>query len=263
MRSRTLDVGGIVAYDVGVPKLPAYPRRRRRRAVAALAVALVGGAGCADDAACPSAGQFALTAPDGFVQVGPSGTATIAWTADGDPGATVALRAIATDGVADVALPPALLGAGQLVWDARDGAGARVPAANYRVGGEVAAVGGCGGLTLTPDDLHLIVVMGVRLPTAPLAFVGSQTGRVVEITTVTRVSVPLELALDPDPAVAGDELIFASATVPGEFTPIARAYPFPGTTTAGAAIPAGGYDLVATFAGTTTRGPRVTWDPAP
>ena len=34
-----------------------------------------------------------------------------------------------------------------------DGAGARVPAANYRVGGTVAAASGCGALTITPFSL--------------------------------------------------------------------------------------------------------------
>ena len=58
---------------------------------------LVGG--CADDVVCPSAGAFALTAPDGFAQLGPTGTVTVAWTSDGDPVADLALRAIATDGV--------------------------------------------------------------------------------------------------------------------------------------------------------------------
>lgn len=222
---------------------------------------LVAAAGCADDASCPSAGQFALTAPDGFAQLGPTGAVTIAWTGDGDPVAAVALEAIATDGVAAVALPAARLGDGQLAWDGTDGAGARVPAANYRVGGTVAAAGGCGALTITPDDLHLIVVMGVRLPAQALAFTGGQADRAVAVTTVSRVSAPLELAVDPDAAVDGDELVFAAATIPGEFTPMARSYPFPGTTVGGAAIPAGAYDLIATFGGARTRGPRLTWTP--
>ncbi len=227
----------------------------------ALVSVLVVGVGCADDASCPSAGQFALTAPDGFAQLGPTGTVTIAWSGDGDPAATVALRAIATDGVADVALPPAQLGDGQVAWDGTDGAGARVPAANYRVGGAVAAPGGCGPLTITPDDLHLVVVMGVRLPGQPISFTSGQADRVVAVTTVSRMSAPLELAVDPELAVDGDELVFAVATIPGEFTPMARSYPFLGTTVGGVAIPAGTYDLIATFGGARTRGPRLTWTP--
>ncbi len=228
----------------------------------AIASVLVVGAGCADDGACPSTGQFTLTAPAGFAQLGPTGAVTIAWTAAGDPAATVALTAIATDGVAEVALPTARLGDGQLAWDGTDATGARVPAANYRLGGAVAPVDGCGGVTLVPDDLHLIVVMGVRLPTQPLGFVGSQADRAVAVTTVSRASAPLELAVDPDPGVDGDELPFATATIPGEFTPMARSYPFPGTTVGGAAIPAGSYQLIASFGGVRTRGPQLTWDPA-
>ena len=247
MGSPTLDVQ-IVAYDVGVRRL-------------AIVSVLVVGAGCADDASCPSTGQFALTAPDGFAQLGPTGTVTVAWTSDGDPVADLALRAIAADGVADVALAAARLGDGQLAWDGTDGAGARVPAANYRVGGAVAATGGGGALTITPDDLHLIVVMGVRLPTQPIDFTGAQADRAVTVTTVSRVSAQLELAVDPDPAVDGDELVFARAMIPGEFTPMARSYPFPGTTVADGPIPAAAYDLIATFGGARTRGPRLTWTP--
>ncbi|MBK9036318.1 MAG: hypothetical protein IPL61_34575 [Myxococcales bacterium] len=216
---------------------------------------------CADDVVCPSAGAFALTAPDGFAELTAGGSVTIRWRADGDPGASVRLRAIATDGVADVALAPANLEDGMVTWDGRDG-GVRVPAANYRLGGDVARVGGCGGAAIVPDDLHLIVVQGVRLPTAPLTFTGSQASRLVAVTTVTRSMVPLALALDPDPLVDGDELEFAAADIPGEFTPTARSYPFSGLTTSGAAIPAGAYELVATFAGARTIGPRLSWAPA-
>lgn len=219
-------------------------------------------AGCSDDAPCPSAAGFALTAPDGFAQLTPGGSVTIAWTSDGDPGATVALTATASDGVANAALPPALLGAGSLAWDGTDPTGALVPPANYRLSGSVAAVGACGGVTIAPDDLHLIVVQGVRLPAAALAFTGSQATRPVPVTTVTRAVVPLALAVDPDPTTAGDELEFAAASIPGEFTPVARSYPFTGMTTGGAAIPAGTYTLIATFGGHRTDGPQLTWQPA-
>ena len=230
-------------------------------------LALVGAtaalAACADDVGCPGADSFALTAPDGFAELVPGASVTIRWRADDDPGALVQLRAIASDGVADVALAPAALADGAVTWDGRAD-GARVPAANYRLGGEVARVGGCGATPIAADDLHLIVVQGVRLPTAALAFTGSQATRPVAVTTVTRSMVPLELALDPDPGVDGDELVFAAALIPGEFTPTARSYPFTGLTTTGAAIPAGSYDLTARFGtgGARTVGPRVRWDPA-
>ena len=222
---------------------------------------IVLGGGCADDVVCPAAGEFRLTAPDGFAELGAAGTVTIAWQADGTPGASVRLRAIATDGVADVALPPANLEDGQLAWDGTD-AGARVPPANYRLGGDVARVGGCTGAPITPDDLHVIVVQGVRLPTAAIELLGSQSAREIAITTINRSTQALSLALDPSLVVDGDELEFAAASVAGEFTPFVRRYPFPGTTTTGAAIPAGSYQLVAQFGGARFVGPTVTWDPA-
>lgn len=248
----TLDGSEKLPYDVGV----------RAQIVVAM---LVVGAGCADDVVCPAAGAFRLTAPDGFAELGATGTVTIAWQADGasgaTPGASVRLRAIATDGVADIALPPANLEDGQLVWDGTDG-GARVLAAVYRLGGDVARVGGCAGAPITPDDLHVIVVQGVRLPTAAIELLGSQSAREIAITTVTRSTQPLSLALDPSLAIDGDELEFAAASIPGEFTPFVRRYPFPSTTTAGAAIPAGSYQLVAQFGGARFVGPAVSWDPA-
>ena len=74
-------------------------------------LALVGAtaalAACADDVGCPGADSFALTAPDGFAELVPGASVTIRWRADDDPGALVQLRAIASDGVADVALAPA------------------------------------------------------------------------------------------------------------------------------------------------------------
>lgn len=217
-------------------------------------------AGCADDAACPTA-QFALTGPAGFAQLTPGGSVTIAWSFDGDPAATVALRVAATDGVADIALPSAVQGTGELTWNGRDGAGALAPPANYRIGGEVTAAGGCGDATVVPDDLHLIVVQGVRLPTAAIAFTGAQATRMITVTTVTRSMVQLTLGLDPDAGVDGDELAIFEATIPGEFTPTAHSYPFIGMTTAGSPIPAGTYDLIANFAGARTIGPRLTWTP--
>ena len=71
-------------------------------------------------------------------------------------------------------------------------------------------------------------------------------------------------AVDPDRAIDGDELVFAESTVPGEFTPIARSYPFSGLTTDGAAIPAGTYDLIALVVTPTAYrvvGPTLTWTP--
>lgn len=222
---------------------------------------IVVGGGCADDVVCPSAGEFHLTAPDGFAELGATGTVTIAWQSSGTPGASVRLRAIATDDVADVALPPANVEDGQLAWDGVVD-GARVPPANYRLGGDVAQVGGCAGASIAPDDLHLVVVQGVRLPTATIELLGSQSAREIAVTTVNRSTQPLSLELDPSPTFAGDELEFAAATVAGEFTPFVRRYPFPGTTTTGAAIPAGSYQLVARLGGGRFLGPTVTWDPA-
>lgn len=227
-------------------------------------VLAVAATGCADDVVCPSASGFTLTAPAGFAELVPGGTVTVAWTADGTPGAAVSLEAIATDADTRIALPPANLGDHQLTWDGTRADGGAAPAGNYRIGGQVGAVGGCDGATVAPDDLHLIVVQGVRMPTAPITFVGSQLTRMVTVQTVTRSVIVVRYAVDPSAAVDGDELVFAQATVPGEFTPIARSYPFSGLTTDGAAIPDGDYELIALVGAPTgyrVVGPRLTWHP--
>ncbi|MEZ4401082.1 MAG: hypothetical protein R3B06_13745 [Kofleriaceae bacterium] len=223
-------------------------------------IATVAGCG-ADDVVCPSAVGFTLTAPAGFVEVIDGAPVTVAWRATGDAGATVRLTATATDLPLTAPLPVANLGDGMVTWDGRDATGARVPPANYQLGGEVAAVGGCAGTTIAPDALHLIVVRGVRLPTGALTFTGGTPAPLITVTTVTRASVALALTLDPDPTVAGDELTIVEATVPGEFTPVARMYPFTGTTVDGAAIPAGDYTLGATFGAAAVVGPVVHWTP--
>jgi len=229
------------------------------RRLAGIVVVAVAGACSGDDVVCPSAGDFVLTAPDGFVELVPGGSITVAWTSDGTGGASVQLEATATDSDDRFALPPANLEDGQVVWD-----GAGAPPANYRLGGQVAKVGGCQGATLPPDDLHLVVVQGLRMPTAPLAFTGAQATRTVTITSVTRSSLMVRYAVDPDLAIDGDELVFAAATLPGELAPVPRSYPFSGTTTDGTPIAAGTYTLVALVdlpTGYRAVGPTLTWTP--
>lgn len=236
-----------------------------RAAVPCLSLALaLGLAACADDVVCPSAGSFALTEPDGFAELVPGATVTIAWTGDGDPGADVELELTATDGGAPIFVPPALFGAGQLTWDGRDRDGLVAPPANYRIGGVVAKIAACAGRPIVPDDLHLVVVQGVRMPREPITWSGSQLTRMFTVATVTRSVLAVRYAVDPDPATDGDELVFLETTVPGELAPVMRSYPFSGTTVAGADIPGGEYDLIA-LVGTPTAyravGPRLTWLP--
>lgn len=233
-----------------------------------LACVVLGGlalAGCGDDVVCPSVDDFRLTSPDGFAELVHGGTVTVAWTADGSDGASVELEARDTERDSVVPLPPANLGDGMIVWDGMSPDGWAAPPANYRLFGTAGQVGGCDGDPITGGDLHLIVVQGVRLPTAPIAFTGSQATRMITITTVTRSTLPIALALDPNAAVDGDELTIVTATVPGEFAPIARSYPFNGTTSAGVPIPTGDYDLIAAIDGPSPYrvvGPRLTWRPA-
>lgn len=227
----------------------------RRCALLLLAIAPA----CADDVVCPSAGDFALTAPDGFAELVPGATVMIGWAADGDSGADVELQAFSTDQDVTIALPPALLGDGQLAWNGGD-----APPGNYRLGGTVARIAQCEGLTITPDDLHLVVVQGLRLPTAALAFTGAQSTRTINVTTVTRSTLMVRYVVDPDLATGGDELAFAQATIPGELVAVPRSYPFTGMTTTGAAIPAGTYTLAALVGDPLAYrvdGPSLTWTP--
>lgn len=233
-----------------------------------LACAVLGGlalAGCGDDVVCPSVGDFQLTSPDGFAELVHGGTVTVAWTATGSDGASVELEARDTERDSVVPLPPANLGDGMIVWDGIHPNGWPAPPANYRLFGIAGQVGGCDGVAVTGGDLHLIVVQGVRLPTAPIAFTGSQATRMITVTTVTRSTLAIAYALDPSPTTDGDELVFVQSSVPGEFAPIARSYPFNGTTAAGAPVPSGDYDLIALVGDPTpyrVTGPRLTWRPA-
>lgn len=221
---------------------------------------------CADDVVCPSPGRFALTQPDGFAELVPGGRVTLAWTsAGGDGGADVELALTATDGGDPIELPAALVGDGQLTWDGQRLDGSLAPPANYRIGGTVGRIASCGGLELTPDDLHLVVVQGLRMPDAPITFTGSQLTRMITVTTVTRSPLMVSYALDPSATTDGDELVFARATVPAELAPVARSYPFSGMTVDATAIPDGEYDLVALVGAPVAYralGPRLTWHPA-
>lgn len=214
---------------------------------------------CGDDVVCPSVGEVRITRPDGFAELVAGGTVEIAWTADGTPGASMALEAVEIDGATVVPLPPANLEDGGLTWDGLHPDGWAAPPANYRIAGRAGEVGGCEGVEVAGGDLHLIVVQGVRLPAEMLDFAGSDATRTFAVTTVSRSTLAIAYALAPD---AGDALTILETTVPGELAPVRRTYPFTGMTAAGAAIPAGDYDLIAQVGAARVVGPRVRWRPS-
>ena len=240
---------------------------RVSRAAAACTAALALAA-CADDGGAPPAplADFVLTAPDGFAELVPTTTTTLAWEVTASPALGLQLDALTG------AEPPVLIGrralaAGTLAWDGRDPAGGPARPGNYRI--RATALGPDDGTvdTAEGDNAHLVVVQGVRFAAAMLAFTGAQPARDLVLTSTTRSTMELTLLLDPDVANAGDELPLLTATIPGELVPTGRSYPFTGRTADGQAIAAGAYVLAASIkarAGTITYrtdGPTLTWAP--
>ena len=89
----------------------------------------------------------------------------------------------------------------------------------------------------------------------------------IAFTTVSLSTMEVELLADPTPGSPGDELTFASGSVPGELVAMTRRYAFTGMTTTGAAIPGGQYRVVGRVHARTDTvtydvpGPQLTWTP--
>jgi hypothetical protein len=145
--------------------------------------------------------------------------------------------------------------------------GAPIPPGVYRIQG---AFGGCALSEPAYDAgaLRLVYAQGLTFADTALTVTGAQTPRDLELRTVSLSSFDLELLVDPTPGgAAGDELVFATATVPGELVAMNRRYAFTGMTTQGAAISGGSYRIVARVharSGTVVYdvpGPMLTWSP--
>lgn len=232
-----------------------------RLTAAAVSAALVTGAACSDDVACPPA-DLRFTAP-GLVELAPGGSVTVAWQADGDDAAAVELGFHALDRDTVVPLAPARLGDGVLAWDGRFLDGTPAPPAFYRVAGVIGRDAACPGTAVDGGTGRLAIVRGVRLPDVALGWRGSASNQLA-VTTVNVSPLPVDYALDPDPLADGDEQIFAETVAAGELAPVPRTIAFRGTTLDGTPIAAGDYQLVA-FVGTPPQrlaGTAVRWRPA-
>jgi hypothetical protein len=236
---------------------------------AALLVVLAGLAACGgDDGAAPPGplDDLVVTAPDGFAELAPTETATIAWEVTASGGFGLELAVVSGDEPA-VLVERRALASGSLGWDGDDPAGDRVPAGNYQV--RAIALGPDDGTVQAVDGgaTHLLVVQGVRFRDDALAFTGGQASRELALVTVTRSTLALTLVIDPDVAVPGDERALVTASVPGELAPTPRSYPFTGRDADDRAIAGGTYTLaaiVAARAGAITYrvdGPTLTWTP--
>lgn len=229
-------------------------------------IALVLVAGCGDDGVGAPLADFEVTAPDGFVELVPGETVTIAWQVSAAPSDALVLSAATGDEPA-LTLYRGPLRAGQVAWDGRAPDQALAAAGNYQL--TAAALGPDDGVVATVDvgAGHLIVLQGVRFRDATLDFTGAQATRELVLTTVTRSVMELTLAVDPDLAVAGDERPLSTATIPGELVPTTRSYPFTGRTADDQPLAGGRYTLAALVrarAGARTYrvdGPVLTWTP--
>ncbi len=210
-----------------------------------------------------SVAAFTLTRPTGATELVPGASVRFEWTPVDAPGAVVAF--VLVEGEARVPVGTVDTSLGVYQWSTADG-GQPVPMGVYRVQG---VFGGC-ALSAPPYDggaTRLVFAQGVTFADTSLTITGAQTPRELELTTVSLSSVELELLADPTPGVDGDELVFATATVPGELVAMTRRHAFTGTTTTGAAIPGGMYRVVARVHAQDgavvydVAGPQLTWTP--
>ncbi|HUQ08418.1 MAG TPA: hypothetical protein VM261_38270 [Kofleriaceae bacterium] len=229
----------------------------------ALASALT--AGCTTPAGCPDvAASFALTAPGGATELVPGSTVRLTWEPITGTSAVVAF--VLVDGDERIPTGTAEVSAGMHEFSTTN-SGAPIAPGVYRIQG---AFGGCALSEPAYDAgaLRLVFAQGVTFADTSLTITGAQTPRDIAFTTVSLSSFELELLVDPTPGgAAGDELVFATGTVPGELVAMNRRYAFTGTTTTSTAIPAGTYGVVARVHarnGTLTYdvpGPQLTWTP--
>lgn len=226
-------------------------------------------AACADDEpAGDPLDDFVLTSPDGFVELIPTSTVELAWDVTARPPLSLELDLDLVGSVEPaLVIHHAQLAPGSFTWDGLDTRNQPALPGNYQVRA-IAVEPSFGTVDARPgDNAHLVVVQGVRFRDGELSFTGAQSSRELALTTVNRSVMAMTLALDPDPAVEGDELPLLTANVPGELVPFARTYPFTGRTAADAPVPGGRYQLVALIAAEDgarhyrVAGPGLSWAP--
>jgi hypothetical protein len=197
---------------------------------------------------------FALTAPGGASELVPGGSVRFTWEAIAEPGAVVAF--VLVDGEARVPVGTVDTGLGMHEFSTTD-QGQPIPPAVYRIEG---VFGGCALSAPVYDagPTRLLFAQGVTFLDAALTIRAADLPREIAITTVSRSTFALELRLD--------DLVFATASVPGELVEMTRRYDFTGMTTTGAAIPGGTYRLnarvtPASLPAYVVQGPEVLWQP--
>jgi hypothetical protein len=234
----------------------------RHAALLGLTIAL---AACEEPEGCPEvASSFALTAPGGATELVPGASVRLTWTPIEGTSAVVAF--VLVEGDARIPTGTVPVSAGMHDVSTTDG-GAPIAPGVYRIQG---VFGGCALSEPAYDAgaLRLVFAQGVTFADTSLTITGAQTPRDVAITTVSLSSFELELLVDPTPGgAAGDELVFAAGTVPGELVAMNRRYAFTGMTMQGQAIPAGQYRIVARVHARSDTvvydvpGPELTWQP--
>lgn len=234
------------------------------RFAALLALTLVPLAACEDISPCDQvSASFALTAPNGATELIPGRNVRLSWEPIDVQSAVVAFLLLDGDRVVPVGGGETRLGTHEFSMDSN---GQPVAPAVYRIR---AIFGGCAlsSPAYEAGATRLVYAQGVTFADTSLTITAAQTPRDIAFTTVSLSSLQLELLVDPSPTTDGDELIFASNTVPGELVAMTRRYAFTGMTTTGAAIPGGTYRVVGRVRALDDTvvydipGPQLTWTP--
>lgn len=221
-------------------------------------------AACEDIAPCDQVAEsFALTMPNGATELIPNRSVRFAWEPIDEQGAVVAFVLLDGDRVVPVGGGETRLGTHEFSMDSN---GQPIAPAVYRIR---AIFGGCAlsAPAYEAGPTRLVYAQGITFAEASLTITAAETPRDIAFTTVSLSSFELELLVDPTPGTDGDELVFASNTVPGELVAMTRRYAFTGTTTSGTAIPGGTYRVVGrvhALDGAATYdvpGPQLTWTP--
>jgi hypothetical protein len=206
---------------------------------------------------------FALTAPTGATELVPGASVRLTWEPLDANGANVAFVLVEGERLVPGGDAPTLAGMHEFSTD--DG-GRPIAPAVYRIRG---VFGGCAlsAPAYEAGPTRLVFAQGVTFTDTTLTITAADLPLELSFATVSLSSFDLELLVDPTPGGAtGDELTFATTTVPGELVEMTRRLTFDGRTTTGAAIPGGTYRVIARVHARDdvvydTTGPELTWTP--